>query len=112
MGQFVLFFPYFSTSERELLELLSPVQTKTATGGEGSGVVLRFFFLKKGTEKRRGEKTEPLRKAAGNTEARGSSIPPPDSPHLLTNPPSHRDPSLLYPVQLHSDVTARIVLQT
>lgn len=29
-GQFVLIFPYFSTSERAFLELLSPVQTKMA----------------------------------------------------------------------------------
>lgn len=42
-GQFVLFFPYFSTSERAFLELLSPVQTKMAERegwrGGGSGRV-------------------------------------------------------------------------
>lgn len=61
---------------------------------------------KKNQEER--EKTEPLRKAAGNTETCGLTPPPP--PYFFSSPPT-LSPSLSHflplSVQLHSDVSAR-----
>lgn len=96
-----MFFPYFSTSERAFLELLSLVQTKMdecegRCGGVEVGVYVHMCAWKcvfaifqvsrdqKGLAKNQeeGSKTEPLRKAAGNTESCGLFF-------LLLAPPIH-----------------------
>ena len=102
-GQFVLFFPYFSTSERAFLELLSPVQTKMAEcegwRGGGSGrtcvcmcvcvcvfAIFQVSWDQKGLAKKpRGgrENRAPEKGSWKHGDLRSFSPPPPTPPTLL-----------------------------
>lgn len=104
-GQFVLFFPYFSTSERAFLELLSLVQTKMdecegRCGGGGSRGVCAYvcvevcvcdFSSKQGPE---GPCEKPRGGLENRTPEKGSwkhgdlwsFFPPPSPPHTLLTP--------------------------